>query len=85
MPFDENVFYEFSDNKETNAPSLNDELFDGEMNDANLNPGFNIEAFRQQQLDLHNHYRSLHGVPAMTKDNKYVVRFYQAPLRVYYT
>ncbi|CAB4007158.1 Hypothetical predicted protein [Paramuricea clavata] len=36
---------------------------------ANLNPGFNLEAFRQDQLDLHNHYRQLHGVSLMTKDD----------------
>ena len=37
-------------------------------NDANLNAGFNIDAFRLDQLNLHNYYRSLHGVPAMTRD-----------------
>ncbi|XP_028406918.1 A disintegrin and metalloproteinase with thrombospondin motifs 16-like [Dendronephthya gigantea] len=37
-------------------------------NDANLNEGFDIDAFRLDQLNLHNYYRSLHGVPAMTRD-----------------
>ena len=37
-------------------------------NDANLNPGFDINAFRLDQLNLHNYYRFLHGVPAMTRD-----------------
>lgn len=37
-------------------------------NDANLNPGFDIDAFRADQLKLHNYYRGLHGVPAMTRD-----------------
>jgi hypothetical protein len=37
-------------------------------NDANLNPGFDINAFRLDQLNLHNYYRSLHGVPAMTRN-----------------
>ena len=41
-------------------------------NDANLNPGFDIEAFRLDQLNLHNYYRSLHGVPPMTRDAEYV-------------
>ena len=39
---------------------------------ANLNPGFDLEGFRQNQLDLHNHYRQLHGVAVMTRDNTYV-------------
>lgn len=72
----ENAFDEFLEDKEINAPYLNDELFEGEMNDANLNPGFDIEAFRQQQLDLHNHYRSLHGVQPMSRDSVYVMFFY---------
>ena len=50
LPFNESVFHEFVKNKEINGPNLNDELLEGEMNDANLNPGFDIEAFRQQQL-----------------------------------
>ena len=37
-------------------------------NDANLNSGFDINAFRLNQLNLHNYYRSLHGVPLMTRD-----------------
>ena len=36
--------------------------------DANLDPGFDINAFRTEQLNLHNHYRALHGVPLMTLD-----------------
>ncbi|XP_028406916.1 uncharacterized protein LOC114529346 isoform X2 [Dendronephthya gigantea] len=47
-----------------------DEIFDDllkqQLNDPNLNPGFDLDAFRQNQLNLHNYYRSLHGVPAMT-------------------
>lgn len=77
LPLNENVFDEFLENKAINGPNLNDELWEGEMNDANLNPGFDIEAYRQQQLDLHNHYRSLHGVQAMTKDDEYVIFFCQ--------
>ena len=37
-------------------------------NDPNLNAGFDIEAFRQHQLDLHNYYRYKSGVPLMTLD-----------------
>ena len=77
LPFNENVFDEFLENKEINNPNFKDELLGGEMNDANLNPGFDIEAYRQQQLDLHNHYRSLHKVQSMTKDDEYVIFFCQ--------
>jgi hypothetical protein len=34
--------------------------------DANLDDGFDIDAFRTEQLNLHNNYRALHGVPLMT-------------------
>lgn len=52
-------FYEFFEDYYT-------QLFE---NDANLNAGFNIEKFRQHQLDLHNYYRHKHGVPLMTLDS----------------
>ena len=38
-------------------------------NDPNLNEGFDMEAFRQHQLDLHNYFRHLHEVPLMTLDS----------------
>ena len=34
-----------------------------------LNPGFNLNAFYQDQLNLHNYYRAKHGVPMMTLDS----------------
>ena len=51
-------------------PNSIGEMFLNELteNDANLNPGFDIDAFRLDQLNLHNYYRSLHGVPLMTRD-----------------
>ena len=60
---------ELLENQELNGPNLDDELFESVMNDPNLNPGFNIEAFRQDQLDLHNYYRSLHMAQPMTRDD----------------
>ena len=39
-------------------------------NDPNLNPGFDHNAFRIDQLNLHNHYRRIHRVPKMTLDPK---------------
>ena len=53
--------------------ALDDSVFKNEMNDPNLNPGFDLEAFRTGQLDLHNHYRLLHGAPLMTRNERYVV------------
>lgn len=50
-----------------------DEIFTQTSNDANLSPGFDINAYRQNQLDLHNYYRSLHGAPLMTKNDTYVL------------
>lgn len=41
-------------------------------NDANLNPGFDINQFRAGQLQLHNYYRSLHEVAPMTRDERYI-------------
>ncbi len=52
------------------------ELLENELNDANLNPGFNLEAFRDAQLQLHNYYRSLHGAPLMSRDEEYVLIFH---------
>ncbi|XP_046839089.1 uncharacterized protein LOC124433373 [Xenia sp. Carnegie-2017] len=46
-----------------------DEILTQASNDANLSPGFDINAYRQNQLDLHNYYRSLHGAPLMTKND----------------
>jgi hypothetical protein len=48
------------------------DLFEENMNDPNLNPGFDLDAFRDAQLDLHNYYRSLHGAPPMTRNETYV-------------
>lgn len=62
---------ELFENQELNGPNLDDgELFKSVMSDPNLNPGFSIEEFRQDQLDLHNHYRSLHGAQPMTRDEE---------------
>lgn len=47
-------------------------VLDKQMNDANLNPGFSLDTFRENQLDLHNYYRSLHGGPPMTENAVYV-------------
>ena len=40
------------------------------FNDPNLNPGFDLNAFRIDQLNLHNHYRRIHRVPQMSLDPK---------------
>ena len=63
---------EWFENEELNGQDFSNEFFEGKLNDPNLNPGFSIEAFRQDQLDLHNHYRSLHGAPPMARDDEYV-------------
>ncbi|XP_028394121.1 uncharacterized protein LOC114518343 [Dendronephthya gigantea] len=33
-----------------------------------INPSFNLAAYLQEQLNLHNHYRQLHGVPPLVLD-----------------
>lgn len=51
-------------------PSHDDDIFEElTQNDANLNEGFDLNAFRVNQLNLHNYYRNKHGVPLMTLDN----------------
>ena len=57
--------------------AFDEEIFSDlfEMNDPNLNPGFDLDAWRDAQLDLHNYYRSLHGAPPMTRNETYVKTF----------
>ena len=52
------------------------EMLENDLYDANLNPGFNLETFRNDQLQLHNYYRSLHGAPPMSRDEEYVLIFH---------